>query len=270
MKRSSLIVPFFRYLFTKPSVIAKALYHGVANADRHDRVIGTHKVSKGLREVDLMELFPDFDETVNHFSHLYGTSFPIDIALLKKLARMYPECEYFEIGSWRGESIVNVAEIAKTCVSLSLSDKEMHSLGLGPAITRLQRFFSKSVPNIKHLEGNSVTFDYSGLQKFDLIFVDGDHQYEAVKSDTANAFKLLKNERSVIVWHDYTSQYELINWTVLAGILDGAPENKRGKIYHVTNTLCAIYIPWEIKSFEYSYPLYPNKKFTVRIKGEKL
>lgn len=270
MKRSALILPFFKYLFTRPSVIMKALYHGISAADRQDYVVNRYGLKNGLPEVDLLELFPGFNETVNNFTHLYGTSLPIDIALLKRLAASTPDCDYFEIGTWRGESISNIAEVAKFCVSLSLSDAEMHKIGYGTPFTKVQRFFSKNLPNVRHIEGNSITFDYSRIGKFDLIFVDGDHRYEAVKSDTSNVFKLLKSDKSIIVWHDYVTQYEFIDWNVFSGILDGAPPDKRGKIYHVTNTLCAIYIPWEVKSFERVYPTYPDKKFTVSIKGEKL
>jgi hypothetical protein len=266
MKRSSLILPFLKYLFTRPSVILKALYHGVSAADRRDHVIAIHNKGNGLRQVDLLDLFPAFEEHIDNYTHLYGTSFPIDIALLKKLARGFTDCEYFEIGTWRGESISNISKVAKKCVSLSLSDSEMHKIGYGPEFTKVQRFFSKALPNVEHIEGNSMTFDYSSIGKFDLIFVDGDHRYEAVRSDTSNVFKLLKNENSIIVWHDYVTQYEFIDWNVLGGILDGCPDDKKDKIYHVKNTLCAIYIPWQIKSSVRVYPSVPDKTFSISFK----
>jgi hypothetical protein len=191
--------------------------------------------------------------------------------LLKQLAAGYKNCKYLEIGTWRGESISNVAEVASECYSLSLSDKEMHAIGWGEPFTKVQRFFSKNLPNVKHVEGNSMHFDFSSLgTKFDLIFVDGDHRYEAVKSDTQNVFRLLRDENSIIVWHDYAIQYEHIDWNVFAGILDGAPPEKRGQIYHVANTLCAIYTSKPVKAFRRVYPAVPDKEFSIRIKSSRI
>ncbi len=271
MKRRNLIIPFFQILFSNPSIILKALYHAVTNANRKEYVINKYGLKGGLLQIDLLDIFPSMNETIHSFTHLYGTSLPIDICVLKMFAKNLPDCEYLEIGAWRGESIVNVASVAKHCTSLSLSDKEMNSFGYGEKFTRVQRFFSKNLPNVEHIEHNSRTFDFDKLgRKFDLIFVDGDHSYDGVKIDTQNVFKLLKNENSIIIWHDYTSQYEHIDWEVFAGILDGAPADKRSKIFHLTNTLCAIYTNGNFNTKKFDYPTYPDKEFTVTISGKKL
>ena len=271
MKRRNLILPFLKLLFTKPSVILKALYHAVTNANRKEYMIKQYGLKEGLPQIDLLDVFPDMNETIHSFTHLYGTSLPIDICVLKMLAKKYNECDYFEIGTWRGESMVNIAPVAKYCVSLSLSDKEMHSIGYGEKFTRVQRFFSKHLPNVEHIQHNSQTFNFDKFgRKFDLIFVDGDHSYDGVRIDTQNVFKLLKDEKSVIVWHDYTTQYEYIDWEVFAGIFDGAPENKRSKIHHLSNTLCAIYINGDFKTKKLDFPTYPDKEFTVSISGKKI
>ncbi|MCC7302169.1 MAG: class I SAM-dependent methyltransferase [Bacteroidia bacterium] len=271
MQRRKLVGPFLKYLFTRPSVILKALYHGISSADRKDYVTKRYGMENGLKEISLTDLFPGFRQEVHHFTHLYGTSLPIDMALLKQLASGFRDCAYLEIGTWRGESISNVAEVAKECWSLSLSDKEMHSIGWGEPFTKVQRFFSRDLPNVKHVEGNSMTFDFNSLnRKFDLIFVDGDHRYEAVRNDTEKVFRLLKDDTSIIVWHDYAIQYEHIDWNVFAGILDGAPAEKRNNIYHVSNTLCAIYINRPVKSFSRVYPAVPDKEFTITIQASML
>ena len=231
-----------RGLVRNPSAILNPL----EEKDKQRYVAQVHGLPQGLPSVDLLELFPDFDEVVEPYSFLGGTSLPIDLALLKALARGYPECRYFEIGTWRGESIANVASVAASCTSLSLSAREMEELGFFPAgsgsFAQTHRFFSQGLPNVTYIEHNSRTYDFSQLRGgFDLIFVDGDHTYEGVRSDTANVFNLLRDERSVIVWHDYASTPELVRFSVLAGILDGCPPEKRGKLYHVSNTMCAIY-----------------------------
>lgn len=44
--------------------------------------------------------------------------------------------------------------------------------------------------------------DISFTEKFDFIFIDGDHTYSAVIKDTQRALQLLNNN-GVIVWHDW-------------------------------------------------------------------
>jgi len=268
MDRKKLIAPFFRALFTKPSVILKAIYHGIVIYDRKTFVEKKYNLLSGLPEIELNNLFPGFSETVDPFSHLYGTSLPIDLAVLKQFAKQFNGCEYMEIGSWRGESLANLSPVCKRCVSISLSDKEMKEIGLSERTIAMQRFFSKDLPNVEHIGSNSMKFDFSSIGKFDLIFVDGYHRFEAVKSDTENVFKLLKNENSIIVWHDYTEHYELIDWEVFSGILDGTPKGKIKNLYHIKNTLCAVYINKEIPHNTQNFPAIPNKRFSVNIKME--
>jgi len=268
MSHSKLILPFFRILLTKPGIILKSLFHGVNNTLMQEKVVKTAKIPKGFPSVDILDLLPDFNVKISNYSFLNGTSTPIDIALLKALAGTFKDCSYLEIGSWRGESIANVADVAKECVSISLSDKEMHAIGFGERFTNMQRFFSKGKTNIQYIHHNSLTFDFSKLnKKFDLIFVDGDHAYEAVKKDTENVFNLLKDENSIIVWHDYLANFELPAWHVVAAIWDGTPEEKRKNLYSVSNTLCAIYTTKKIKTTVLDYPTYPNKSFDVEIKA---
>ncbi len=234
-------------------------------------VARVHGLPQALPTVDILELFPDFDEVVDPYSFLGGTSLPIDLALLKALARGYPECRYLEIGTWRGESVANVASVAASCTSLSLGAREMANLGFPAGFADTHRFFSAGLPNVTYIEHNSQTYDFSQLRdRFDLIFVDGDHTYEGVRSDTANVFKLLRDERSTIVWHDYAFSPEEVRWSVLAGILDGCPPERRGKLYHVSNTMCAIYTERPLKGAFVPWPRIPDKVFSVRMQARRV
>jgi len=56
---------------------------------------------------------------------------------------------------------------------------------------------------IEQLSGDSVGFDFSPwFGRVDLVFVDGGHSYECVKSDSENALRVLR-EGGVVLWHDY-------------------------------------------------------------------
>lgn len=233
----------------------------------------------GLPVVDLLDLLPGFAETVTPYSFLEGQALPTDMALLKGLARRTPGCRYFEIGSWRGESLANVASVAEECVSLNLSGEELRELGFAEDFVRQHKFYSGGLENVRHIEHNSRTFDFSAFEnRFDLVFVDGDHSREGVRIDTRNVFGLLRDDRSVIVWHDYGFTPEKVNWPVFAGILDGCPEDKRGELYRVSNTLCAVYLNkreelhaggYETSSRTFSGFQTPNKTFEVKLTARR-
>jgi predicted O-methyltransferase YrrM len=201
-------------------------------------------VRNGFPVIKPWDVFGDFNETISPFAFLDGGSLPTDLALLKKLARQFPDCSYFEIGTWRGESVANVAAIAKECFTLNLSDEEMAGLGLSPEYIKQHRLYSEKLENVTHLRGNTLNYDFSALnRKFDLIFIDGDHHFEMVKNDTEQVFRYLLHEKSVVVWHDYARNPETVRFEVMAGILAGSPPDLHYKIFHMAHTLCAVYLP---------------------------
>jgi len=263
----SILLKILRTIIQTPHSLAKVLEDDSVFRSR----VVEHGWANGLPTIDLLDICPNFHEVVEPFSFLEGTSLPIDLALLRALARKYNDCRYFEIGTWRGESVSNVADIASECVSLSLSDLEMGQMGFSQSFIDTHRFFSDNVPNIRHLYANSRNFDFAPFaNQFDLIFIDGDHTYEGVKSDTANAFKLIKDEHSMIVWHDYGTSTEQVRWSVLAGILDACPKEKQNNLYHISNTMCAIYTIGDYSSSYPKFPITPDKFFSLDIRVKKL
>jgi predicted O-methyltransferase YrrM len=268
MYKAKTILKIIKALSESPERLLRVMDEEI---DKKDYIIKKYGFFQGMPVIDLLSIFPDFSETVEPYSFLDGTSMLTDLALLKSLVRMHEECSYLEIGTWRGESVANVAKIAKNCVTLSLSEEEMKSLGFGKDFIKNNKFFSEKLNNVEHIGHDSRSFDFSKLnKKFDVIFIDGDHHYETVKLDTQNAYPLLRDDNSVIVWHDYGFGPETVRWSVLAGILDGSPKDRLGSIYHISNTMCAIYMRG---NFETSYLKkfnVPDKFFKVKISAEKL
>ncbi len=225
-----------------------------------------------LPTIDLLDLVPGFHEKIDAYSYLTNTSLVTDILMIKALAKRFTDCAYLEIGCFRGESIACIADVVKDCTSLTLSEKEMRDFGFDEGYITSHAIYSKNKTNITNYLENSQTFDFGKLngKKFDLIFVDGDHTYNGVKIDTANVFKLLKDENSIIVWHDYGFDTETVRHEVLQGILDGTPEQYRKNMYHVSNTMCAVFIRGNFKTTQLKYLSTPNKAFQVEVKAVKL
>jgi len=88
---------------------------------------------------------------------------------------------------------------------------------------------------VRELFGDSSKFDFSPYYgKMDMIFIDGNHSYPFVKSDTEQAFKML-SDNGVIVWHDYDY---IIHRDVFKYLNKLSSEHK---IYSIPNTRFAIY-----------------------------
>lgn len=227
-------------------------------------LIRNYGLSGGLPVVDLRTLCPNLSESLEGLAFLGGSSLPTDLALLTSLSRQFEHCRYFEIGTWRGESVRNVARYANECYTLNLSKTEIMAEGLGERYADLHGFFSRGIRNIHHLTGNSMNFDFGGLQKsFDLVFIDGSHHHAYVKNDTEKVFKHLIHERSIVVWHDYARSPEHLRPEVMAAILDGTPPEFRRYLYHVSNTLCAVFIRENLPTMEFRTPIIPDKVFSL-------
>ncbi|MCF8229786.1 MAG: class I SAM-dependent methyltransferase [Bacteroidales bacterium] len=222
---------------------------------------------ESLPVVTMEHLFPGFSAHIPVFAFLDGGSLPTDIALLMKLAEKIDACKYFEIGTWRGESVANVARHAEECYTLNLPDEKMRELGFPEKYIGLHAFFSKEIENVKHLKGDSRSFDYAALdKKFDLIFIDGDHHYEYVKNDTQKVFEHFVHDNSIVVWHDYAKNPERIRQDVMAGIMDALPKKEHKYLYHVENTLCAIYTKKQLTTKQAEFPVKPDHIFEINLK----
>jgi hypothetical protein len=179
--------------------------------------------------------------------------------------------DYLEIGTWRGESAANVEPYVESVYSFNLGDEQLLSLGLEKNYVHSHRFFSKDIPNIKHVFGDSQSFDFDQLnKKFDLIFIDGDHSTEAVRRDTEKMLSYLKNEQSMIVWHDAKKDTEYPRYEVLLGIYQALPSGMHKNVYLVENSLCAVYIPTDIMNESPILNRLPRNSFELTLKKVSL
>ncbi|MDX9751926.1 MAG: class I SAM-dependent methyltransferase [Flavobacteriales bacterium] len=252
----------------RPALLNRVL----ETADEHrEAVSARYGLPQGLPFTDPQHIVASLDGEVKPYAFLEGGSLPTDLALLKALARDRPGCSYFEIGTWRGESVANVAMHAGTCLTLDLPAEELRRRGAAPAYIAQQGLFCAGLPNVVRLFGDSRRMDLSDHHgRYDIVFVDGDHHYDSVLSDTRTAFRLLRDDHSVIVWHDAGHQPTDQRWEVVRGILDGCPPQGRPLLRRVAHTLCAVYTARALPELPPGDQARPRRTFGLHLRSEPL
>jgi predicted O-methyltransferase YrrM len=263
MNKISKLLKALSLILQKPYLLNNVLKDEIVFKADFQRAFPT-TAFKQIRLVDLMES----DEVcITPYAFLSGSSLATDFALLQLLCRKYQVKDYLEIGTWRGESAANVAAYVDSVTTFNLGDAQLLSLGLEKNYVDSHRFFSKDIPNIQHVFGDSQTFDFDQLdKKFDLIFIDGDHSTEAVKRDTENMLSYLKNDQSIMVWHDAKVDTEYPRYEVIMGIYQALPLDMQQRVYLVENSLCAVYLPMDIDHESPVLNRLPRNSFELTLK----
>ena len=190
-----------------------------------------HHSPGGLPVVEMEQLIGSGTIALGPMTFLDGGPLPSDMMLLAGLAERTDNCAYFEIGTWRGESVATVSPRALSCHTLCLTDEAMHLMGMHPRSIESHGLFLKDLDNVTQLRGDSRYFDFGQLnKKFDLIYIDGDHHFDFVKRDTENVFRHLVHEKSIVVWHDYGFHPDQVRFEVMAAILEGLGPERAGLV----------------------------------------
>lgn len=128
--------------------------------------------------------------------------------LLYKLALLLPNhCNIVEIGSYLGGSSVFLGSGAKEKKGILYCVDTWRNEGMseGPRDT-YDEFIHNITPYRKWiipLRGWSTEKAKKFDKKIDLLFIDGDHTYEAVKGDVEAWLPKLKNN-GIVIFHDYS------------------------------------------------------------------
>lgn len=142
-----------------------------------------------------------------------------ELCLLGWMAGHYAPTNIFEFGTADGRTTLNLAlnsPNSSEIYTMDLPDEarldyyqgELASLGEGsykPSRESIGSCFRGHPVSqkIHQLLGDSRVYDFSPfLGKMDLIFIDANHAYDYVRSDTESALRMC-SRRGVIVWHDY-------------------------------------------------------------------
>lgn len=174
---------------------------------------------------------------------------------LRELLTLAAICQHirparvFEFGTYLGLSTLVIADNTPPTTKIFTLDldpatraQHHHGLGVGgfPDFVPGSCFRGRSAEaNIYQLLGNSLAFDFSPFQaSMDLVFIDSDHTYEFVKSDSDNAFQILR-PGGVIVWDDYRWHPTHPECAGVTRVLDELANTR--ECFALARTRCAVY-----------------------------
>ncbi|GEM_PF-1316148 len=223
-------VRVFLYGLLHPEVIFNFLFGVVTEiAEFHKRCGGR------VRNFNETKLYQNivagiFLPKSNFFNVGFGNVRPAEAQVLATLTAYLKPQKVFEIGTYNGFSTLHFEENApadaiiytldlpedKKAIALKNDLIEAHRDTKNINMNEWKYFYTgRGRERIVELFGDSMTFDFSPYHgKIDLLFVDANHSYAYVKSDTHNAFRMLA-PGGVILWHDYDfihpSVFRLIN-----------------------------------------------------------
>ena len=226
---------------------AARLYPGKVFRD-YMSLVGRDKwTSKSIHE-----LFPSGSTRVV-LEHLpgHGICTPIDeLAYLAIITRAVSPSFVFEIGTFRGRTALTFAlNSSPDCVvyTLDLPPDARRAAANGDVGRADRTIIEKSETGvdyegkdvsykIRQLFGNSLSFDFKPYEgQIDLVFVDGAHHYEAAKSDTNNALRMLR-PGGWVVWHDFANYGDYND--VIRAVLNVLPADQ---IIQIENSQLAIH-----------------------------
>jgi len=182
--------------------------------------------NKGIPEKEVWEIFPG----IGHVDVTIGKVFPDEgstisfreAVVLGGIIRCLKPARVFEIGTSRGVSSYIIASnlpdngkvftldlppaaegIPGTRYAVTISDRKMIF-----ADRRERRFLSTEAgKKVVQLHGDSATCDYSEYQgNCDVVFIDGSHSEEYIRSDTETGMRLVR-KGGVIIWHDFNDGF---------------------------------------------------------------
>jgi hypothetical protein len=157
-----------------------------------------------LGSVELSSIFPRGDELTMkapfHTDTESATRSLLELGCLAHVVRSIPAKTVFEIGTYLGRTArllaINAGEDAKIFTLDLPQELVRHRVGRDCAETA-------EAVRIVQLTGDSRFFDYAPWKgRCDFVWVDGNHDYEFVASDTAKALDLCR-PGGWIGWHDY-------------------------------------------------------------------
>lgn len=172
---------------------------------------------------EILTLFPALERTLVKMGevefHAQNMS-PMEIYCLLGIVAVRASRRIFEFGTYDGTTTAHLSSSAPDAEiwTLDLPDDQgfLHAQaersGQTPRRTGYRYRDSPHASRIRQLYADSRHYDFSPwANSIDLVVIDGGHSYETVRSDSANALKMLA-PNGIIVWDDYSPVWpEVVN-----------------------------------------------------------
>lgn len=203
---------------------------------------------KDMKEMSIGKLLRDCvgnKVRLDSVSCVTGSSNILDYALLKSLMIKFQLKTYLEIGTYIGDSVHIISEVAERCYSITVPPEHPMSMKVWCQSNHMYDYSNRLVNRkniIQYLE-DSARFDFSIINEdIDLYFIDADHSYEGVKNDTEKVFNH-KKRNSFVVWHDFKRPANQFRISVIQAVEDTLGKEEFKNVYVFDNNLCGIYVP---------------------------
>lgn len=178
---------------------------------------------------------------LKELTFIAGGSGVLDYMFLKQIALISGSKEYMEVGTYIGESINILTDCCNKLYSVTLPEESLENYFVQSKNADYQGRLSHN-EKIIHYYTDSKVFDFSKhADSVDLYFIDGDHSYQGVYSDTKNIFSNRK-EQSIVVWHDFKLGQNEYRAEVIKAVYDALGKDF-DNVYVTNNNVCGIYIP---------------------------
>lgn len=158
------------------------------------------------------QVFPGITDVAGSVQYRGTTAYSLswlELIVLSSITRLLSPKAMFEFGTFDGrttlhlainapEASVHTLDVEKGLYSFGSDDDFFDSTEIGEHVMG-----SAVGDRVTLLYGDSTQFDTSPYEdEFDLIFIDGGHAYDIVRSDSEKAFRMGKSG-ATLVWHDY-------------------------------------------------------------------
>jgi len=206
-----------------------------------------------IPEIKLEEVTPDnLSVKLVEPVSVNGNTSVLETITINRLISRYQPQRIFEIGTFDGRSTINMAIYAPAeakIYTLDLPKEKIRATKL-PILKGEKQFIDKNLSGsryigkpeankITQLYGDSATFDFGPyFNSIDFIFIDGSHSCEYVLNDSRIGLKLMRNNRGIVLWHDYGTAREVTR--TLNALLAGSADFKG--LRHIEGTSLAYLI----------------------------